>query len=1400
MQNRFTWLEETGKRGPYQKGAGSGFVEEMMRDLMNPALNCRFKYLNNSVTLTVEDKKTGEFKPPYYLVPLLQSADLPFVHIDKAFLDFFVARCNQFKKVLFDKPDTFKERYKEARERFEEDFKQTIKKQLADAAEESERLAKEKSEESKEKKPPPPFIWEPELLPSNEELFAFEYAITAYTTNALTARFNTVLRDGDIRFASQLDEETLQEHMFYLFGATLLYAVFEAKIPNTEEVTSFRIEHHIREFAKTLPLVQAANLAAEHNTNTVILRVPYLTSTSQNRMEIITAIDKNKEPKIITNEETDQFFVFQFRVRKKLIKHLSEYKGEEEILLPPSGIKFTSQTVLDGPVVIWKGEVANPLEAENQISYPLHHAMQYVLDQFYSHPFKDADIYSDDYQIKYSDGSVIYKPNHGLAHAIRQARNVEDTLNYLSTFAKAEYKQVCDMVLENPQLFEITQIAMLFYSCGRENERRDDSYDLARSKASERFFEYMKKFYIPHLKSKNVHVKKFIEICAFILNYLDDPRLMHPISKSDFDGASLIAEAFGIKLSHEDMQSLFTMCHVLVTSHNLDIPRHPVDDTTPQEITRNKLLAYGILKPDLDEKEFNKATEQLWANCILRIKQTGDRLYETGKKDPIKYASLFHTASLNPRRCAELVGLNRTRNPIVLCPQEELTVRDEAGLKFIYYLLDRLIQYPDKIMVQFEHFLKKDSKYFWLFTGGIQFLAQHKDYSQTAEELKFNKQIQEACFIRLMSKLKSQSPDPEFKLQAFLDDNSTLLNWARYDSLHTSQMSTEEVVRFYFRMEAAPGTQWVDEIQHASRIDILKITLGGFTPLEYAFYIKRGDIALHLMQKFKAALTEKALVLFFKNPSMIESEKILGYFTVLTPSPFPIQELVKTAVCTTQDEKAISTITDQLSEQQLTQTAIDAVNAKNYHALEIVLYHAKFNSKQKDADGMTVLHHAAKLRDMKAMELLTLTGSDINAANQDGNTPLHLLLLNTTNNDRFLIAHLQGVDIHAKNKEGLTPLDMLLQNTNLTRSGDIRTHFYVTINYLLQNNAKFNLQHCKNPHEMLFVAFKTQFILHWRTLITEFLTNDDAYLQMTEMEKSHILNTASSLNQRDALPGFFTQAQLFNDLVKIIDKKPSEEKKSTAQVMKTLGLHQPEPPLLQQLGKLRIEAEKIKDQIHKLTPTINATNASYKKENPEILAVKLTELVKTIGEMLFIINDIADHPEKLQKTIKDRDYVKLLKDTKDYLTDLMPLRKNTYSLLIESRSYQPDQRFIVLSRILSERMKLYEKLKWENAAFPKYFSDTYLDDIAEEVITCMSEHKEFVHQMPKISGQLYKAFSILPELQSIRAQGIMLLDEIMKPHQQQNSGEYQTFNAAIMENAPDQMTDAKTQPSVTKKP
>ena len=89
-----------------------------------------------------------------------------------------------------------------------------------------------------------------------------------------------------------------------------------------------------------------------------------------------------------------------------------------------------------------------------------------------------------------------------------------------------------------------------------------------------------------------------------------------------------------------------------------------------------------------------------------------------------------------------------------------------------------------------------------------------------------------------------------------------------------------------------------------------------------------------------------------------------------------------------------------------------------------------------EEDGETPLHVAALRGPKETVELLLAKGADVNAKDENGVTPLHWT--ETEEIAELLIAN--GADVNAKTNDGHTPLDRAILNEDTETAALLRKH------------------------------------------------------------------------------------------------------------------------------------------------------------------------------------------------------------------------------------------------------------------------------------------------------------------------------------------------------------------------
>ena len=81
----------------------------------------------------------------------------------------------------------------------------------------------------------------------------------------------------------------------------------------------------------------------------------------------------------------------------------------------------------------------------------------------------------------------------------------------------------------------------------------------------------------------------------------------------------------------------------------------------------------------------------------------------------------------------------------------------------------------------------------------------------------------------------------------------------------------------------------------------------------------------------------------------------------------------------------------------------------------------------KDNEGYTPLRIAASKGQKEIAELLITNGADVNAKDQEGVTPLHCAAMKRRSKEVVELLIANGADVNAKEKLGITPLDWAIE-------------------------------------------------------------------------------------------------------------------------------------------------------------------------------------------------------------------------------------------------------------------------------------------------------------------------------------------------------------------------------------
>lgn len=700
------------KQGPLPKKIATQLLEEMIHDLSIPGARYQFDINNEGLSLILLDNN-GAAKKIHYLNLLLQSADLTHLRLEQDFLDLYT---------------------KAHKEKFNGLGVTPIGKM--------EEMFTERKLSPLDKK--------------DEITEAHRYAIYHYTSSALTHHFNSFLR-GNTQFLAKIakregvSSEYFQNLAFYTLSTLCIVTDYLAKCPIETDIarekvateTLYRIQIHAIDEAKTVSIIKAIEQGKADQNNRFLIQEPSLMSTSADDISLATkvdVIDEKSSNKIVAIRFSDEY--------KKRIDSLSPYQGEKEVLLPPSDIQYTilRNEKNDGPFIFLDAKTVSPLDTEKNNAYILQHALRHVA-HIVKKEFKDSKPWDIDHHLALSGYPVIQKPNHGLAHSGRQAKMIEDELDYFLKHGNKKTKELCEILKNNEMAINLIQIAALFLSVGRENEKSGEEdmkgYIKSRAAAKKYFEDYIQQYYANTLLA-DADLLKIYHYCRDIIQYLGSPEHLHNLGRQYQ------------KSSNPDDLLHLIIYHLLTTAHLLETPRC-LPLKVGQEILNQRLFDEigGII---LLNKSAAKDLFKLWELSIYRISQLGDRILGRRNYQP----EIFTAASTSPsylEKALELAvqkesiySLTSTKKPD---DKESQKKCNEAIFHLFYYLFKK----SEDSTRQIEFFIEKDR---------IHLLDSAYQYFQTADKIKqdepevnrFMEAVQTAA-LKQIQHLIEQLPIPE---------------------------------------------------------------------------------------------------------------------------------------------------------------------------------------------------------------------------------------------------------------------------------------------------------------------------------------------------------------------------------------------------------------------------------------------------------------------------------------------------------------------------------------------------------------------------------------------------------------------------------------------------------------
>jgi hypothetical protein len=625
--------------GPLPKNITAQVLEDIVNDICSPGAAYCFLMSREGLTITVLNPENPVPKI-HYLNLLMQSVNLTHINIKKDFLDLYIEKNKTaFKCLSLDSLDTIDALFAE-------------------------------------RKLPP--------LDNKNITTAHRYAVYHYTDSALNHHFNDFLR-GDLEYFHQVSDEHEEDSpyyqalAFYTFSTILIVSDYLSKSPlETEKklhkITTekgYRIEIHDKKAINTTVL-DGVLKAEESKTNAFIINQSYFTSISMKHLNLaidnIPLIESTKD-KVVAIEFDDEY--------KRKIDLLSKYPEETEILLPPTDVLYTV-LLKTGSFYILNAKTITPLSTESQNTYILKHALRHVWG-IVKQEFKDSKRGDLDHQLKlFSVLPVIQRPNHGLAHATRQCALVTDSLDYCIQHGIEKIQLECSILKLNQNAILLIQIAALFLSAGRENEKSQDEdpegYKKARLTARNLFEKYIQLYYKNSL-IEDEDLIKIYSMCLDVIQNLGLPEYLDNLGRQ-----------YNKTQSIDDLRHLIIF-HLLTTAHLLETPR-----CLPLEIGKNilnqRLFAKvgGIIKSNDESKE---ALKNLWKKSLDQMIASGDRIIEQNE-----YQHIFQEASTSPAFCEEKILFTKQKDKIItLAPTKQSAktsaICEDSAFNLLYYLYRR---------------------------------------------------------------------------------------------------------------------------------------------------------------------------------------------------------------------------------------------------------------------------------------------------------------------------------------------------------------------------------------------------------------------------------------------------------------------------------------------------------------------------------------------------------------------------------------------------------------------------------------------------------------------------------------------------------------------------------------
>lgn len=649
------------QHGPLPKKIATQLLEDMIHDFCIPEMNYQFSLDKEGLKVDFLDEKSIP-KKTHYLNLLLQSADLSHLNIEQDFLDLYIkANKEKFKDLKItplDKLEMIFSKYK--------------------------------------------------LIPakSDDVTQAHRYAVYHYTHSAVIHSFNNFLR-GDIKYLTEISSKKgstsdyFQSLVFYTLSTIFIVSDYLKKCPlekdilnqKIKEEKTYRIQFHSVNEAKTVNIIKALEQATVEKTNCFLVKESSLISTSSDN--ILLSISKMD---VINYKSTIKCIVMMFSEEHiRRIDLLSYFSEELEVLQLPSDIQYTllGEEKNNGPFIFLDAKRVSPLNTDKNDTYVLQHALRYV-SNIVKNEFKDSKPDDEDHQLSVSGYNVVQRPNHGLAHAARQAKLINEVLNYILNYSDKKTYALCKTLKENEASLYLIQIAALFLSVGRENEKsgHEDMSGYIKSRAaSKKYFEDYIQQYYRNIFLVDPDLLKIYDYCRDVIEYLGSPDYLQKLG--------LQYKKFN---NSNDLLHLI-IYHVLTTSHLLETPRClPLH--IGKEILNQRLFddIGGIILSNIHSK---KALLNLWDVALSFIGVLGDRIIGNKTYQP----HLFIPASTDPsivEKMLELIKPQQVIFPLKSTKEFQDKENNEKYNEIIFYLYYYIFKNSKYPMRQTRAFLEEN--------------------------------------------------------------------------------------------------------------------------------------------------------------------------------------------------------------------------------------------------------------------------------------------------------------------------------------------------------------------------------------------------------------------------------------------------------------------------------------------------------------------------------------------------------------------------------------------------------------------------------------------------------------------------------------------------------------------